>query len=334
MTPTIFGYMPDGTPVYEYTLKNDHFTISIITYGGAIRTFYAYGVDIIGGFDTLEDYISDEYHQGCLVGRYANRIDGGTFAIGNKTYHLDCNSGPVHLHGGHFGFSRKLWEAVASGEDYLTLRMVSPDGDQKYPGNLVADVTYTLLPEGLKIDYAATTDAPTPVNLTNHGYFNLTGDFESTILSGILTVDADEYSVYNENAIPQCHAAVAGTPFDFTTPHPIGDCISPAFPTYDHNYILNGKNKRTFGGDVLHRAARIEQNNLALSLYTDQPCMQLYIGFFLDGPEPFKGGAKQTPHTTICLEAQTEPDGPNRGEAILAPSETYRQTSIYVVERK
>ena len=334
MNPTLFGYMPDGKPVYEYTLTNEHFSLSFINYGGIIHKFVAYDTDIIGGFDTLDDYLTDEYHQGSLVGRYANRIAGGKFTLDGQEYILDCNSGNVHLHGGHKGFSRSYWQTISFGEDHVTFRMISPDGDQHYPGNLVADVTYTLLSDGLKIDYTATTDVPTPVNLTNHAYFNLSGDFTTSIFGNTLTVDADEYSLYDDDCIPLCHKQVEGTPFDFRSPHLIGDCISPDFPTYDHNYILSGGKKRCFGDVELHRGARLENDILALSMYTDQPCMQLYIGFFMDGKEPLKGGIAQVPHRTVCLEAQTEPNGPNRGEAILRPGETYRQTTIYVVEKK
>ena len=334
MNPTLFGHMSDGTPVYEYTLENKDFSISFINYGGIIRTFYAHGVDIIAGFDTLEDYLTDTYHQGSLVGRCANRIADATFTLDGTTYVLDKNSGDVHLHGGHKGFSRKYWETLSYGEDHITFRMTSPDGDQHYPGTVVADVTYTLLSDGLKIDYTATTDAPTPVNLTNHAYFNISGDFSSSIFGNTLTVDAEEYSLYDENCIPLGHLPVEGSPFDFRTPHLIGDCICPDFPTYDHNYILGGGAVRSFDGQDLPRGARLENNNLALSMYTDQPCMQLYIGFFMDGKEPLKGGVCQNPHTTVCLEAQIEPNGPNRGEGILRPGETYRQTTIYTVEKK
>jgi aldose 1-epimerase len=335
MEKAVFGHMPDGTPVYEIRLQNENFDISIISYGGAIRRFVAYGTDIICGFETLEGYLSDTSHQGALLGRYANRIDSGKFNLDGKAYQLDCNSGggTVHLHGGFKGYSRKLWQVTDFDDAHVTLRMDSPDGDQGYPGHVIATVTYTLGAHGLCIDYTAVTDAPTPLNLSNHAYFNLNGCGSGSVLDTELQINADAISAYDEHSIPRGHRDIAGTPFDFTTLHPIGDSICDSFPTYDHNYILRGTPIEEVDGHRLPVAAYVKGKHCALTVYTDQPCLQFYIGYSLHGTTPFKGGAKQEPHTTISLEAQSEPDGPNRGEGILRPGETYRKTTLCRVDR-
>ena len=335
MNKRIFGYMPSGEPVEEYTLTRGDFTACIITYGGAVRRFVAFGTDIVCGFDTLEGYLADTSHQGALVGRYANRIDYGRFTLDGKTYQLACNTGEgkVHLHGGNIGYSRKVWEVTDATDTRLCLRMTSPDGEEGYPGNVVVDVTYSLGERGLAIDYTAVTDAPTPINLTNHSYFNLEGCRGGSILGTSLTINAHAYSELNERMIPVRQVPVEGTPYDFRLPHTVGSRVHEAAgETYDNNFILTPCPPEEVDGFLLCPAACAVGEAIGMTVYTNQPCMQLYIGYFLTEDNPFRGGVAQAPHTTLCFETQTEPNGPARGEAILRPGEVYRHTTLYAPE--
>ncbi len=334
MNKKLFGTMPDGTPIMEYTLENENFSVSIINYGGILRRYVAYGTDIVCGFDCLEHYLADTSQQGALIGRYANRIDGGCFTLNGKKYSLNCNdrNGTVHLHGGPTGFSRRVWTVTEASRSFVTLHLVSPDGDEGYPGNLTVDVTYALTRTGLAIDYIATTDADTPLSLTNHSYFNLDGCGNGDILDTVVTIYADEYSTLNERMIPNGHAPVAGTVFDFTAPTAIG-ARGMDFGGYDHNYILRDTDDMKANGHALTHACDADNGKLTLSVYTTTPCIQFYIANALQGEHPFKGGSMPTPRTAFCFEAQTEPNGPNRGEGILRAGDIYRQYTFYGVKR-
>ncbi len=336
MQTTVFGILPDGRTVREYTLENKNFSVSFISWAGAIRKFVAWGRDIICGFDTLEDYLTDTSHQGALVGRYANRIADGRFTLNGKEYQLEKNDrgGRVHLHGGARGYSRRLWEVLAAGDDFVTFHMDSPDGDSGYPGHLVVDVTYRLAEDGLLIDYTATTDADTPICLTNHGYWNLLGCGGGKVYDARVTINAEEYSpVDPDTMIPTGHAKVAGTVFDLRTPTRLGDRISENFGGYDHNFLLRGTPVEVCDGTSLALAATVEDGGMRMTVLTDQPCVQFYMANGLRGKTPFKGGVRQDVHTAYCFETQTEPDGPNRGEAILHPDGVYRHTSFYRIEK-
>jgi aldose 1-epimerase len=328
--------MPDGTLVHEFVLENSTYHAEIITYGGILTRLVAHGVDVVMGFATLEDYLKDISHQGALVGRVANRIAKGRFTLDGVTYDLARNAGggTVHLHGGNIGYSRKVWQVVNIGDNSLTLRMVSPDKDENYPGNLLADVTYTLTEEGLVIDYRAETDARTPINLTNHAYFNLDGCKGDSILPYIAYLDADYYSELDEDLVPKEKVAVCGNRYDFTTPHAIGLYMPNEGDSYDNNYFLNHTKTYEVAGHTLPLAATVENDSLRFSLYTDQPCVQFYIGNCLYDDLPFRDGVPQIPHTTFCLEAQIVPDAPNHGMGILSPGEVYRQTTIYKFDKK
>lgn len=336
MQTSVFGTLPDGRTVREYTLENKNFSVSFISWAGAIRKFIAYGRDIICGFDTLDAYLSDSSHQGALVGRYANRIADGHFRLNGTDYQLEKNDrgGRVHLHGGARGYSRRLWDVLAAGDDFVTFHMDSPDGDSGYPGHLVVDVTYRLSENGLLIDYTATTDADTPINLTNHGYWNLLGCGGGTVYDARVMINADQYSPVDPlTMIPTGHENVDGTLFDLRVPTRLGDRIFDSFGGYDHNFILRGTPSETSEGRELPLAAVIEDGGLRMTLLTDQPCVQFYMANSLRGATPFKGGVRQAAHTAYCFETQTEPDGPNRGEAILHPNEVYRHTSFYRIEK-
>ncbi len=336
METKFFGYMHDGTPVSEYKLENRNFRVEILSYGGIIKRFLAFGTDVVMGYDTLEAYLTETSYQGALVGRVANRIADGKFILRGTTYTLYCNDqdGTVHLHGGKEGFSMKNWTLVTSDDTSVTLRLFSPDGEEGYPGNLVLDVTYQLGENGLTIDYHATCDAPCPVNLTNHAYFNLDGCRGDSILGYSAWIDADAYSEVDAHLIPTEDIPVRDTRFDFTTPRVIGAWGEGNFGGYDHNFMLNQSVTSHVNGIDIYHAAMVENDHLRFDLYTDQPCVQFYIGNALEGGNPFRGGVTQVPHTTFCLEAQIRPDSVNHGKGILMPGEVYRQTTIYAFTHK
>lgn len=332
MKERLFGTMPDGTPVTEWTLSNHHFTVEILSYGGRIKRLVAFGTDVVCGFDTLEEYLRDVSYQGALVGRVANRISGGRLHVEGKDYQLALNAGDgtVHLHGGEVGYSHRVWECTDVGPDHLSLHLVSPDGEENYPACLTLDVTYTLTDEGLGMEYRATSDGTTPVNLTNHAYFNLAGCRGESILPYLAWINADYYTALNELLLPVADLPVDGTSFDFRQKRPIG---TPMEAGYDNNFRLLHTVTEEVGGKTLPLVATVENGALRFKLYTDQPCMQFYIGNALCDPLPFRGGVEQIPHTTFCMEAQIRPDSPTHGEGFLHAGEVYTQSTFYAFER-
>jgi aldose 1-epimerase len=332
-----WGTTPEGEPVERYTLTNSRgMSASLIPYGAiltALRVPDRHGApaDVVLGFDTLDGYLGDHPYFGSAVGRVANRIARGRFTLNGREYHLAVNNGPNHLHGGIVGFNHRLWTAELVG-DSVRLSYVSPDGEEGYPGTLSSTVTYSLTEENeLRLDYHATTDADTPVNLTNHSYFNLAGS--GAILDHELTLMADRYTPVDDTLIPTGEIApVRGTPLDFTTPHAIGARIArvpgPAPGGYDHNFVLNG------GGGALALAARVREpgSGRGMEVLTTQPGVQFYSGNFLDGSLAGKGGTRYQKHEGFCLETQHFPDSVNHPEfpsTILRPGETYAHTTIY-----
>jgi aldose 1-epimerase len=335
-----FGKTADGTPVTLYTLKNGQLTVKVMTYGAIITEIDAPDRDgepgdVVLGCDDLQGYLAGHPFFGAVAGRYANRIGGASFELDGKTYKLAANNGPNTLHGGLEGFDKKVWRAEdASGPDGPAVRMTytSPDGEEGFPGNLTVAVTYTVTKDdALRIDYEATTDRATPVNLTNHTYFNLAGPGSGTILDHVVTLFADKYTVVDEQAIPTGELApVAGTPLDFTSPTPIGPRIlrmqgNPG--GYDHNYVLKGD------GRTPALAARVYEPRTGrlLEMLTTEPGVQFYTGNYLDGSVKGKGAVYEK-RTGFCLEAQHFPDSPHHPDfpsTILRPGETYTQTTIY-----
>ena len=342
-----FGKTPDGTPVELYVLKGGRITVKVMTYGAIVTELdvpdrQGKMADVVLGFDTLEGYLADHPYFGATVGRVANRIAKGTFTLDGHDYALAVNNGPNTLHGGLKGFDKVVWKAQdVSGPDGPAVKFtyVSKNGEEGYPGNLSVGVTYSLRSgrdsEGLQIDYTATTDQATPVNLTNHSYFNLAGPAAGTVLGHELEVFADQYTPADDTLIPTgAIEPVRGTPLDFTTATPIGARINQlkGDPVgYDHNYVLrNAPN----ASKAPRLAARVREpaSGRVLEVLTTEPAVQLYTGNFLDGTLKGKGQVAYRKHQGFCLETQHYPDSVHHASfpsTILRPGSTYTQTTIY-----
>jgi aldose 1-epimerase len=340
-----FGTMPDGTPVDLYTLANAHgLQITITTYGGAVVSLLTPDRDgklddVALGFEALDEYVEKSPYFGCIAGRYANRIAGGRFTLDGVTYTLTQNEGDNHLHGGAKGFDKVVWSAQekhATDETALMLAYLSEDGEEGYPGNLAAQVTYTLTDnDELSIDYTATTDKPTIVNLTNHTYFNLADGGAGDVLGHELMIDADTFTPVDPTQIPTGELRpVTSTPMDFSELTPIGSRIDQEDEQlhlgmgYDHNWVLNKSD------DVLTLAARLQEptTGRAMEVYTTEPGIQFYSGNFLNGTVAGKGGQVYHKHHGLCLETQHFPDSPNHPHfpsTVLRPGETYQTTTVY-----
>lgn len=339
-----FGKLADGTPIDIYTLSNGKITAKISTYGGIVTELHApdkngKSADVVLGFDSLEGYLAGHPYFGAITGRYANRIAKGKFTIDGKEYSLAVNNGPNSLHGGLKGFDKVVWKAeetTANGQPALKMTRTSPDGEEGYPGNLTVSVTYSLTPKnGLRIDYSATTDKPTVLNLTNHSYFNLAGPAAGTILDHELTLAADEFTEVDDNLIPTGKLGkVAGTPLDFTKSTAIGARIGqiPGEPGgYDHNFVVKGA-RAGAKEPVFTAKVKDPKSGRVLNVYTTEPGVQFYTGNFLDGTLKGKGGVVYKKNQAFCLEAQHYPDSPNHAgfpSTRLNPGETYTQTTIY-----
>lgn len=342
-----WGELKDGTEVWLYTLANDSgMRAQISTYGGTIVSLWVpdrYGEpgDVVLGFETLAEYVDHSPYFGCVVGRYANRIARGRFTLDGVTYQLACNDGPNHLHGGEVGFDKRVWSSSTresdQGEPVLDLLLISPDGDQGYPGTLRVRVSYTLTDaNALRIDYEATTDAPTILNLTNHSYFNLSAGQQASVLDHELRLNADRYTPVDDTLIPTGDLApVAGTPLDFRSPRPIGARIEADHPQmriaggYDHNFVINGE------AGTLRLAARVVDptSGRVMTVRTTEPGVQLYSANFLplEGL-PGKRGLTYGPRAALCLETQHFPDSPNKPHfpsVILRPGKKFCSTTIY-----
>jgi len=344
VTRLAFGKLDDGREVELFTLANSQgMKVSVSTLGAAVTSLWVPDrggklADVVLGYDSLDGYLRDNSYFGAIVGRYGNRIGKGRFRLDGREYRLSLNDGENHLHGGRAGFNRALWLAKplanASGPA-LELTLVSPDGDQGYPGTVKLTVTYTLTEKNeLRIDYEGTTDKATILNPTHHSYFNLSGDFGSTILDHLLRIDADAFTPVDKGLIPTGKLVpVAGTPMDFRKPTAIGARINVPCEQlalgkgYDHNWVLN-----RFDGKVRDVAELYDpRSGRRMTVATDQPGLQFYSGNFLDGRAEGKGTAFQY-RTGLCLETQIFPDSPNQPSfpsATLRPGKVYRQTTIY-----
>lgn len=334
-----FGKTNDGKEVTLYTLENDHhMTVGIITYGGTVTSIKVPDEDgkiddVVFGFNSLPEYLKEHPYFGVIAGRYANRIAKGRFTLNGVEYKLAVNDGENHLHGGITGFDKVVWDGSIIQTDQavgVNLVYLSKDGEEGYPGNLRTTVKYLLNNQNeLVIEYEAVTDKPTVVNLTNHSYFNLSGEGSGKILEHEILINADRYTVVDEGSIPTGEQkAVKDTPFDFTVSRPIGDRIDALGLGYDHNYVLNKR------GNELSLAAKVydPKSKRKMEVYTTEPGMQFYTGNYLDGTRQGKSGKTYGKHEGFCLETQHFPDSPNHSDfptTRLNPGETYRQKTVY-----
>lgn len=333
MNKKLFGTLQSGEEVYIHSLTNGESRADVMNYGATILSFFPFGdVDVIGGFNSLECYISDTSYQGATVGRIANRIANASFEIDGKTYNVTKNEKNNCLHGG-VGFKNRLWDVKEHTQNSITLSYFSPDGEDGFPSDLQVEVTYTLKEASILIDYKAVPDGKTPIALTNHSYFNLDG-FGKDISTHKFQIFADKYTQVDDDLIPNGNRPlVDSTPFDFRFPKSIVD-ENGKFFDYDHNMILSPKTFKTFKSISLGLSACVENNDIILNVYTDQPGIQFYTANFLgDGP-CFKNNIPQVKHGAFCLEAQTEPNCINSGYAIYDKGEIYTQHTVYEFKKK
>lgn len=342
---SLYGKLPDGREVYQFTLHNNSgMKVQIINFGAIVTSISVHDrngkvEDVILGYDSVSGYVNDNSYQGAIVGRYGNRIGKGKFKLDDKEFQLTINDGENHLHGGKIGFHKVLWDAKVvadTGEPALALTYVSADGEEGYPGNVTLTVTYTLTNNNeLRIDYKGTTDKPTILNPTHHSYFNLTGNPVNTILDHQLMIDADTFTPVDKGLITTGEKkSVDKTPMDFRTPFTIGARINDKYEQltfgkgYDHNWILRNYDSKVNKAVELYEPL----SGRLMTVFTDQPGMQFYSGNFLDGSIKGKKGISYQYRTGLCLEAQCFPDSPNKPEfpsVTLLPGQEYNQTTIY-----
>lgn len=337
---TVFGHMPDGTAVECVELKRGALSCQILTYGGAVRSLTVpdregRGVDVVLGFDSLEAYREQDKYMGALVGRYANRIGGSRFVLNGREYPLAANNGVNHLHGGLVGFDKQVWTVEEVTQDRLVLSLVSPDGQEGYPGSLSVRVTYQLTETALAIEYWAQSDQDTICNLTNHTYFNLSGHGSGAVGGQWIQLHAQAYTPTDSGSIPTGEVApVEGTPMDLRQARPIGERIDEDYPQlalaggYDHNWVVDGE-----AGNLRPAAwAWSKETGITMETYTTQPGVQFYTGNYLEGCPRGKGGAPYAKRWGFCLETQVFPDAPNRDHfptARLDAGAEYRQRTEY-----
>ncbi|MGD9200297.1 MAG: aldose epimerase family protein [Chitinispirillia bacterium] len=336
ITKVPFGEVMEE-PVFLYTLSNqNNMTVKITDYGGIVTSIQIpdkNGIigEVVLGFENFENYLGIVPYFGALIGRYGNRIANGRFTLDGIEFKLAVNNGPNHLHGGIRGFDKVVWNSGSiEGKDYEGVRLtyLSVDGEEGYPGNLDVTVSYKLNPENeLKIEYSATCDKSTPVNLTHHGYFNLRG--KGNILGHILTIHADHFTPVDKNLIPTGEiTSVKNTPMDFTSPTVVGKRIYEVNGGYDHNYVLNG-----WDGSIRPVASLFDrESGRKMDVLTTEPGMQFYTGNFLNGSLKGSGGRVFDKNAGLCLETQHYPDSPNRESfptTILRPGQQYCQTTVY-----
>jgi aldose 1-epimerase len=343
-----FGKTSDGTPVEQYVLRNSHgMQATVITYGATLQSLIVPDKngkldDVVLGFDDVQGYQGGKAYFGATIGRFGNRLANGAFELDGKHYQVPQNDGTNSLHGGPLGFDKKVWKAQPDkGKDSVgvTLTYLSADGEMGFPGNLKTEVTYSLTENNeLRIDYKASTDKPTVLNLTNHSYFNLAGAGNGDILQHVATLHAGRYTPVNAKLIPTGELApVAGTPMDFTQPTAIGKHIKADHPQlkfaepkqggFDFNWVLDAK------GDQKKLAADVSdpQSGRRLQLYTSEPGVQFYTSNFLDGSVKGKAGKTYQHWSAFTLETQHYPDAPNQPNfpsTRLDPSKTYTQNTV------
>jgi len=336
-----YGATPEGKSVDLYVLKNGHLTVKIMTYGATITSIETPDKrgkidDVVLGFDDLAGYLGKHPYFGSTVGRVANRIAKGKFSLNGHEYTLATNNGPNTLHGGLKGFDKVVWKAeeLETG-DGPSVRMsyTSPDGEEGYPGDLKVSILFTVTADDkLKIEYSAETDKATPVNLSNHTYFNLGGKDSDSIRDHEVTLNAERYTPVDDTLIPTGEIApVEGTPYDLRKPTRIGpkiDVLTNEPQGFDHNYVLNNKD----GGLTLAATVYDPKSGRELEVTTTEPGVQFYTGNFLDGSDRGKGGVSYKQHGALCLETQHFPDSINQPafpSTVLEPGKKYSQTTVF-----
>ncbi|MGF1560502.1 MAG: aldose epimerase family protein [Flavobacteriaceae bacterium] len=345
VVPEEFVGLVEGDSVKFYSLTNANgIEVTFTNYGQRLISLHTPDKDgkfedIVLGYSSLREFMNKKNFYGATIGRYGNRIGNGHFKIDDNSYNLVKNNGENHLHGGTKGFESVVWNVEGNTENTITFSRVSPDMEEGYPGNLNVRVTYTLSDENeLKIDYEATTDKPTVVNLTHHSFFNLKGEGNGDIADHVVMINADAYTPVDQGLIPTGELdKVAGTPFDFTSPKEIGKDIETDFEQlkigggYDHNFVLNKVPKNE---DGLVLAARVTEpaSGRTMEVYTNEPGVQFYTGNFLNGSDIGKAGKPYLRRGSFCFETQHFPDSPNKPQfptTLLKPGETYRSSCVY-----
>ena len=339
---TNFQTSIEGKKTDLFLLENQNLKVFVTNYGARIvslvvRDKFNQNLDIVLGFKSIDDYLkANEPYHGATIGRYANRISKGVFLLDGKKYNLPINNGINHLHGGPKGFHNKIWSIVSFDKQKIVMTLNSEDGEMGYPGNLDVELTYQIVDNQLEISYKATTDKKTPINLTNHSFFNLAGEGSGTINNHILKLNSDFYTPVDSTLIPLGEKRlVDDSPFDFRKPKAIGSEINSSDDQivygggYDHNFILNKTAQ-----DILSHAATVFEPNrgVKMDIYTTEPAIQFYGGNFMDGSDVGKYGKNFLYRESFALETQHYPDSPNNQDfpnIYLSPSETYRSTSIY-----
>lgn len=343
-----FDTIIDGKQVQLYWLKNDSIRAAFTNYGGRLVGLWVPNkngemTDVVVGMGSTKAYAeSTEPYFGATIGRVGNRIAKGKFTLNGKEYSISTNNNGNTLHGGNKGFQYVVFNAEKPDENTLVLTYKSPDGEEGFPGNLDVKVTYSLTDDqALKMEYEATTDKATPVNLTNHAFFNLNGEGSGTILDHEVQIYADEFTPVDEGLIPSGEfREVKGTPFDFTEPHTIGERIKTENPQlengggYDHNFVLSGKQ-----AEGMNHAATVvgDESGIVMEIYTEEPGLQFYSGNFMQSKNTFKSGGKDDYRTAFAMETQHFPDAPNQPEfpsITLKPGDTYHTVSKYKFRTK
>lgn len=339
MTITSYGCTDTGAEVHRISLGDATLRVSILTFGGAVERIEmpdraGHSANVVLGLDSLDGYQHRSPHFGALPGRFANRIAGGRFVLDGVEHCLACNDGPNALHGGPDGFGKRVWSIEDDGDRHVTLGLLSPDGDGGYPGTLHVRVTYTVDGPEMRIDYRAWTDRPTVLNLTNHSYFNLAGEGSGSVLGHRLQVEADAFLPVTASSIPTGELRpVAGTPFDFRAPTPIGQRIREADPQilygrgYDHTWVLRP-------GTGLRQAVRLHEpvSGRTLDVLTTQPGVQVYTGNQLTGSLSGPSGRSYRQGDAVCFETQHFPDSPNQPafpSTVLRPGEEFVSATVF-----
>ncbi|AEE48129.1 aldose epimerase family protein [Haliscomenobacter hydrossis] len=342
--PQKFNTTHEGKAIKLFILKNGPIQAAITNYGARMVGMLVPDkdgnpVDVLTGYNSIDEYLKQESYFGCVVGRYGNRIAKGKFTLNGKTYTLATNNGVNHLHGGPKGFCSKVWDAKQIDSSTVEFNYLSKDMEEGYPGNLQVKVTYSLTADrGVKIQYSATTDKPTVLNLTNHNYWNLDGERDTSINDHLLQIYASKYTPVDSTLIPTGElASVEGTPFDFRKPTAIGDRVNADHPQikygkgYDHNFVLIPQ-KVAAGELPLIATVQSAQTGIKMEVLTSEPGIQFYSGNFLTGSQVGKGGQAYVFRSSLCLETQHFPDSPNQPKfptTTLNPGQTYATSTVY-----